>query len=99
MNKFIFDSVKSVSKDISFSTPGHKGREFNYLKFNYDVTELDETDNLLEPSGAILKSMEELKKIYGSKKSYYLTQGSSLGIMSATMVGTERSKAAMRSKT
>lgn len=90
MNKFIFDSVKSVSKDISFSTPGHKGREFNYLKFNYDVTELDETDNLLEPSGAILKSMEELKKIYGSKKSYYLTQGSSLGIMSAIMASLDK---------
>ena len=90
MKKYILNSVKSVSEDVSFSTPGHKGREFDYLKFKYDVTELDETDNLLEPTSAILKSMDELKRIYKSKASYYLTQGSSLGILTAIVANLEK---------
>lgn len=90
MRKFIYESVKSVSRDVSFSTPGHKGQNLDYLKAEYDVTELDETDNLLAPKGAILYSMEELKRIYNSEKSYYLTSGSSLGIMASILSSCKR---------
>lgn len=75
--------------NIPFSMPGHKsgrgfyytsqGRELinNFLK--YDITEVDGVDNLHKPEGIIKESLELLRKYYGSKKSYYLVNGSTSG--------------------
>lgn len=78
MKKYINEAVKKVSRNISFSTPGHKGIFSLPSQVEFDVTETIGTDNLLHPQDVILKSMENLKRIYGSKKSYYLTGGSTI---------------------
>lgn len=69
-------------KRISFSMPGHKGRNVTSVKdlFSLDVTELDDTDNLLAPSSYIKRSQLELARMYGAKSSYYLLGGSTCGI-------------------
>ncbi|MBP2032285.1 arginine/lysine/ornithine decarboxylase [Clostridium algifaecis] len=78
-------------KNISFCMPGHKmgrgfnstqiGREFlkNILKF--DITEVDGVDNLHNQTGIILEASERLANFYGSKKSYFLINGSTSGNM------------------
>lgn len=84
--------VDYVKKDnISFCMPGHKGgRGFydipegktlfdNILKA--DITEVEGVDNLHNAEGIIKKSGELLSRYYGSRKSYFLVNGSTLGNM------------------
>ncbi len=75
--------------NISFCMPGHKGgrgfynnpigREFfeNFLKF--DITEVEGVDNLHNAEGIIKEASELLSEFYGSKKSYFLVNGSTSG--------------------
>jgi len=65
--------------------PGHKqGKGFDpdFLSnaVRFDLTELNGLDNFHNPEGAILESMEALRKAYGAEKSYFLVNGSSSGI-------------------
>lgn len=72
---------------IRFHMPGHYGKndfpELSYLCnniLNFDVTEVDGTDNLNDPKEMILESLEYIQSIYKSKKSYILVNGSTSGI-------------------
>ncbi|MHC6181379.1 aminotransferase class I/II-fold pyridoxal phosphate-dependent enzyme [Clostridium sp. JNZ X4-2] len=77
--------------NILFCMPGHKngkgfyntsiGRKFvnNILKF--DITEVDGVDNLHNQKGIILDASKHLRDFYGSKKSYFLVNGSTSGNM------------------
>ncbi len=72
---------------IRFHMPGHYGKndfpELSYLCDNilsFDVTEVDGTDNLNDPKEMILESLEYIKSIYNTKKSYILVNGSTSGI-------------------
>ncbi len=73
-------------KILRFHMPGHYGKmPAQYEKlyrnlFALDVTEVDGTDNLAEPTGIILESLERIAEIYGAKKSYFLVNGSTSGI-------------------
>ncbi|MCM1496505.1 MAG: aminotransferase class I/II-fold pyridoxal phosphate-dependent enzyme [Bacteroides sp.] len=51
------------------------------LGIQMDVTELPGLDNLLAPEGVLSESMAQLAEIYGSRKSYYLVNGSTCGIL------------------
>lgn len=76
---------KYASKQrISFSMPGHKGKDVINTKdlFKLDVTELCDTDDLMAPENYIRHSMEKLKKIYKTKSTHYLLGGSTSGIYS-----------------
>jgi arginine/lysine/ornithine decarboxylase len=67
-----------ADKDTSrLHMPGHKGRDIYGLgdMWKYDVTEVETTDNLLNPTGPI-KAMElEYSRIYESVASLISTQG------------------------
>lgn len=76
-------------KNIMFCMPGHKnGKGFNdthigeELYKNYikaDITEVDGLDNLHHSDGIIKESQNMLRDLYGSKKSYFLVNGSTSG--------------------
>ncbi|WP_138159385.1 aminotransferase class I/II-fold pyridoxal phosphate-dependent enzyme [Peptoniphilus catoniae] len=76
MNRYIFNAVKKVKDQVSFSMPGNKSNTSFDFDFKYDVTETIGTDNLLNPMDAILKSQEEIARVYGVKSSYYIPNGS-----------------------
>lgn len=70
---------------IRFHMPGHYGKfEFGKILqenlFDIDVTEVDGTDNLSNPTGIIKNSLDEISKIYKAKRSFYLVNGSTSGI-------------------
>lgn len=76
-------------KNISFCMPGHKGG-LGFLSTSYgqklykaflkaDITEVDGVDNLHHPEGIIKDAMGLLSNFYGSKKSYFLVNGSTSG--------------------
>ena len=68
-----------------FHMPAHFGTGDNPLfsSAKYDVTELDFSDNLQNPTGAILESEKECAKTYGAKNCFYLTSGSTTGVFIA----------------
>lgn len=75
--------------NISFCTPGHKagkgflhtaeGRELYDNLIKMDITEVDGVDNLHHPEGIIDSSEKLLSRLYGSRKSYFLVNGSTSG--------------------
>ncbi|MHC1720177.1 MAG: aminotransferase class I/II-fold pyridoxal phosphate-dependent enzyme [Clostridiaceae bacterium] len=86
----IIEAVGSFIRENNalFCTPGHKGgagfkstytREFVEHILRFDITEVDGLDNLHDPEGIIKESEELLSRLYGSYKSFYLINGSTLG--------------------
>ncbi len=81
----IYTGVKKfISKQrIMFTTPGHNGKVIlnsrNFCKL--DAASNFETDNLDTPGGYIVESEYKLAKLYDTYHSYYITNGTSCGIM------------------
>ena len=68
--------------------PGHKRRlEDSILKeaLKYDITEIDDFDNLHAAKEVILESEINASKIYGSSETHFLVNGSTVGILSAIL--------------
>ena len=76
-------------KNLILSMPGNKsgigflrddiGKEFvNNMGF-LDITEFDPLDNLHCPEGIIKEAQDLLAKTYGSKKAYFVVNGSTAG--------------------
>ena len=77
--------------NLYFAMPGHKagrvyenieeGRVFLNNLISFDLTEVDGLDNFHDADGIIKEAREELSKYYGSRKSYFLVNGSTSGNM------------------
>lgn len=69
--------------------PGHKRRlntifpELVTNPFSIDVTEVGNLDEFHNPQGMIKRAFERAAEIYGSRKSYYLVNGASCGLLAA----------------
>lgn len=77
MRKYIEESVDKYKNDYAFGMPAHKGKKYFDFDIKRDLTEFLDTDNLLNPQGAIKKSQEEVSEIFSSKYSFYIPNGSS----------------------
>ena len=68
-----------------FTTPAHSQKApflSNLSSFyNWDYSEIEGYDNLLNPTGAILIAEGKASDIYDTKKTFFLTQGSTTGIL------------------
>lgn len=75
----ICDFVKGYvsANNVRLHMPGHKGKDYPY-----DITEIDGADALYTASGIIKESEENASSIFGSYKTFYSTEGSSLCIKS-----------------
>ena len=77
----VVDFVKNYvdSNSARLHMPGHKGK--NILGFEkFDITEFDGADVLYSANGIIAESQHNASDIFGSKKTFYSTEGSSLCI-------------------
>ncbi|PKM57699.1 MAG: hypothetical protein CVU98_04775 [Firmicutes bacterium HGW-Firmicutes-3] len=65
--------------------PGHKGGRYRFIEDAYtiDVTEVPGTDHLYQASGILKESMDHIGKMYGTKKTIFLVNGSTMGILCA----------------
>ena len=86
----IEELLKYIEEDNSyFAMPGHKmGKIFNEVPegkellrnlIKFDITEVDGVDNLHNPQGILKEAQELVSRFYGSKKSYFLVNGSTSG--------------------
>lgn len=80
-----------VKKDpVRFHMPGHKGKFIFSLQkllsenlYKFDVTEIPGFDNLHQPEGILKQSQRNLASLYGSRRSFYLVNGATSGIIAA----------------
>lgn len=81
MNTPIVDFVKKYAQsDISrLHMPGHKGK--NVLGFEqFDITEIKGADSLFDADGIIAESESNASELFGTKKTLYSAEGSTLCI-------------------
>lgn len=77
-------NIYSAGNVYPFHMPGHK-RNMPSVNgaYDYDITEIDGFDNLHHPRGILRESMDMAAGFYGTKKTYYLVNGSTCGLLSA----------------
>lgn len=92
MKDSLYRQIRRFNKKdkISFHMPGHKGGSglSSRLKrnaFELDVTEFDETDDLLSPVSVLKDAQERAAEVFGAAQSFYLTNGSSSGLHAAIL--------------
>ena len=91
----LMDRLKAhaASDSIPMHMPGHKrntGLLGTDLPYNIDITEIDGFDNLHGASGILKEYMEEIADFCGTKRSFYLVNGSTCGILAGIRAATKR---------
>ncbi len=85
----ICDFVNKYNKSgkLRLHMPGHKGKNFLGIE-GYDITEIDGADVLYNANGIIVESEENAAKLFGTAKTVYSTEGSSLSIRAMLYLAT-----------
>ena len=87
-----------ATNPVSFHMPGHKGsrlfRRLGYDAFldnivDIDITEIPGADNLFQTEGIIAETMARYRRLYGSRQTYLLINGSSSGLIASILATTE----------
>ena len=73
------------NKKTLFTTPTH-GQKSLFFKelsefYKRDLSEIEGLDNLSDPKGVIRKAQFRASEIYNSAQTFFLTQGSTTGIL------------------
>ncbi len=89
MDTPIYDFVKKYAQEKAFRAhmPGHKGNGPLGVEA-LDLTEIDGADVLYSPSGIIKKSEENAAELFGTSRTLYSTEGSSLSIRAMLYLAT-----------
>ena len=69
-----------------FHMPGHKrnmGKWGFADPFSFDITEIDGFDNLHHAEGILKEAQERAARVYGARRTFFLINGSSAGILAA----------------
>lgn len=74
-----FINEYKISGKLRLHMPGHKGSGFLGIEAN-DITEIDGADVLYNAKGVIKESEENAAKLFGTAKTLYSAEGSSLSI-------------------
>jgi len=96
---FLFEKLMEIKEEnlTSFHVPGHKnGRLLDSYMENLkgtlsqiDITEIPGADDLHSAEDAILESQKRAAKLYGTKASFFLVNGTTCGIYAMIMGTTE----------
>lgn len=81
-------------KTVRMHMPGHKGN--GALAEEFDITEIEGADVLYAASGIIKESQEIASSLFGSGKTLYSTEGSSLSIRAMLYLAVVYAKAACK---
>lgn len=84
----LFDKLDKLSKseEYPFHMPGHKRNPESGICKGIqalDITEIEGFDNLHHAQGILKDAMENASNLYGSRRTFFLVNGSSCGILAA----------------
>ena len=91
----IFNKLKNYSDSdyYAFHMPGHK-RNLDLMDgtspYRIDITEIDGFDDLHHAEGLLKEAQERAAKVYHADETYFLVNGSTVGILSAILGTTEK---------
>ena len=74
------------SDEYPFHMPGHKrnfGSCFTDNPYGIDITEIEGYDNLYEADGILADAMERAAKVCGAEETFFLVNGSTVGLLAA----------------
>ncbi len=88
MNTPVFDFLQKYNNDdfSRFHMPGHKGKGDLFEKF--DITEIKGADSLFESDGILMESEKNASSLFGTSRTLYSTQGSTLAIQTMLTLAT-----------
>ena len=72
--------------------PGHKGSASGSFATDMDITEISGADSLYEADGIILESENNASVLFGTKHSFYVTEGSSQAIKAMCLLAIRLSR-------
>ena len=82
----IYEKLREYAKSDAypFHMPGHK-RKVDWISdvYDIDITEIDGFDDLHHADGILEEGMARMANAVGAKKSYYIVNGSTCGILAA----------------
>ena len=81
--------------------PGHKRNDEVMEMVNpylIDVTEAGNLDNLHEPEGVLAQAMQKASRVFGSKSTYFLVNGSTCGILAGICASVKKGGKVMLSR-
>jgi len=83
LNRPMHDMLTDCKNRLRLHVPGHKGQSLfgGEDVLSFDMTELDVTDDLYHPSGAIARAQVLLAASAGAGHSLFITGGSTAGIL------------------
>lgn len=89
----LLNSLEEYSKSPAypFHMPGHKRRMDSLdprLPWQLDITEIDGFDNLHSPSGILKDGMDRAARLYHSRRTFFLVNGSTCGILAGICAAT-----------
>lgn len=86
----LINLLRKQNRKLLFTTPSHGQKFFIFNKFrNFYKKDISETD-AHNPQEALLKAQERAAKLYGTKYTYFLTNGSTSGIIAAVLACTNK---------
>ena len=97
MKRNLFEELKTYGESdfYPFHMPGHKRNpDSGFLPEMYkiDITEIDGFDNLHHAEGIIKNAQEKAASLYHSKETFYLINGSTVGILTSIASLSDRGK-------
>ncbi|MCM1257127.1 MAG: aminotransferase class V-fold PLP-dependent enzyme [Roseburia sp.] len=93
MDDWLLDKLDQYGESdfYPFHMPGHKRAELDFPNpYKIDLTEVEGFDNLHHPKKILRIAQNKAANLYNSKKTYYLINGSTCGILAAVSAGTKR---------
>ncbi len=91
--KSLYEKLKkyAFSDDYPFHMPGHKRTDLMIGEpSRIDITEIPGFDDLHRPRGIILEAEKRAAALWGVKRSFFLVNGSTVGILSAISAAAEK---------
>lgn len=74
-----------------FHMPGHKRTRFPFANpYTIDITEIEGFDNLHHAQDLLKDAQQQAADLYGSKRAYYLVNGSTCGLLAAISAAVPR---------
>lgn len=93
--EFLFDRLAQYQKEDIYPMhmPGHKRNTDMFSMpnpYSMDITEIEGFDNLHEAEGIIKESVERARALYQADHTYYLVNGSTVGLLAGIMACTNK---------
>ena len=93
--KTLYRQLKEYQESdyYGFHMPGHKRNEHLMdmdLPYGIDITEIEGFDDLHHADGILKSAQERAARVFGAEESFFLVNGSTVGILSAILGSTKR---------